>query len=325
MGWPAMPREVLAALTIAISLLAFASAFAWRIARQHPERQYAELKARIRTWWWIVGLFIVAILSSRAGGVAFFVLVSFLALREFVTLVPSRPEDRGMQILAFIAIPVQYYLAYIDWYGVFIIFIPVYMFLAIPARAVLTGHTTGFISAAATLQWGLMITTFSISHAAYLLALSPGIFPRVTPQWSSPAAAISPGLGFVTLLIALTELNDVAQYIWGKSFGRRRIAPHVSPNKTVAGFIGGVATTVVLAAAIGPRITPMNWRYSMLAGSIIALAGFMGDLSMSMVKRDLGVKDTGGMLPGHGGVLDRIDSLTFTAPLFFHFAYFNFF
>jgi phosphatidate cytidylyltransferase len=129
------------------------------------------------------------------------------------------------------------------------------------------------------------------------------------------------GAGLLLFLVLLTELNDIFQYLWGKSLGRIRIAPHVSPRNTVAGFVGGVATTTVLAAALGSWLTFMTWPHSMLAGLIIGLAGFAGDLSISAIKRDLGVKDSGATLPGHGGILDRIDSLTYTAPLFFHFVW----
>jgi phosphatidate cytidylyltransferase len=325
MGWPALPPEVLWALAAAFALLVVGTLVAWQIARQHPQKDYSELKTRIRTWWWMIGLFAAALISGRAGAIAFFALVSFLAFREFMTLVPPRPGDDRVVLWAYVAILLQYFWVYFHWYGVFIIFIPVYTFLALPFRAVLAGQTTGFIHAASTLQWGLMTTTFSISHAAYLLVLSPGASPRVKPHWPSPEAEIVPGLGLVVLLIALTEINDVAQYLWGKSFGRRRIAPHVSPNKTLAGFLGGLGTTIVLAALVGPLLTPMNWRYSLVAGAIIAIAGFAGDLSMSMLKRDLGVKDTGDTLPGHGGVLDRVDSLTYSAPLYFHYVYYHLF
>ena len=127
------------------------------------------------------------------------------------------------------------------------------------------------------------------------------------------------------MLVLLTELNDIAQYIWGKSFGRRKVAPHVSPGKTWAGLLGGVATTVCLAALIGPWLTLMDLPRSVIAGLIIGVSGFFGDLSISAIKRDLKVKDSGSILPGHGGILDRIDSLTYTAPLVFHFVYYCYF
>jgi phosphatidate cytidylyltransferase len=188
----------------------------------------------------------------------------------------------------------------------FIIFIPVYMFLFLPIEMVIAGETKGFLRAAGTVHWGLMSTVFSLSHAAYLFML---------PVSGSRSA----GAGLVLYLIALTEFNDVFQYLWGKSLGKRRIVPSVSPNKTWAGFVGGVATTTVVAALVAPFLTPMGHWGGAVSGAIIGVAGFFGDLAMSSLKRDLNVKDTGEYIPGHGGVLDRIDSLTYTAPLFFHF------
>ena len=126
-------------------------------------------------------------------------------------------------------------------------------------------------------------------------------------------------------LLLLTELNDVAQYCWGKLLGKHKISPTVSPNKTMEGFIGGVLTTVPLAMLLAPWLTPFSSLDAVLAGALIAVAGFFGDLSLSALKRDLGIKDSGNLLPGHGGILDRVDSLTYTAPLFFHFTRYYYF
>jgi len=191
-----------------------------------------------------------------------------------------------------------------EWYGMFIVFIPVYMLILLPVRMVLIGQTEGFLKAAGTLHWGLMMTVFSLSHLAYLLRL-PG----------EPAG----GPGLVLYLVVLTELSDVAQYVTGKLFGRHRVTPTVSPKKTYEGLFGGLATTLVLAVALGGLLTPLTRSEAVAAGALIGLGGFLGDVTISAVKRDLGVKDSGTLLPGHGGILDRVDSLTFTAPLFFHF------
>ena len=127
------------------------------------------------------------------------------------------------------------------------------------------------------------------------------------------------GALLVLFLVGLTEFNDIAQYLWGKSIGRIKVTPRVSPNKTLAGLVGGVATTTLMAALLGPLITPLSIPLSLLAGLIIGISGFCGDVVMSAIKRDIGVKDSGTLLPGHGGILDRLDSLIFTAPVFFHF------
>ena len=119
-------------------------------------------------------------------------------------------------------------------------------------------------------------------------------------------------------LIVLTELSDVFQFVCGKAFGKRKIAPTVSPNKTVEGLIGGMLATGCVAALLS-SLTPLSWEKNFLLGACICLFGFCGGLTMSAVKRDKGCKDFGTLIAGHGGVLDRIDSLCFTAPLFFHY------
>ncbi len=304
--------------------LAAATAMVATMVRRQPERDFRELRARVRTWWVIVVLFILAVLLNRGGVLVFFALVSALALREYLTLVPPRAADWRVLWLAYLSIPLQYLWIYWEWYGMFIIFIPVYLFLLIPTRLVLMGVTDGFVQSTSALHWGLMTTVFSISHAAYLLVLSPGADPRWEPFMPAGAEAASVGAGLLLFLVLLTELNDIFQYMWGKKLGRARVTPHVSPNKTWAGFLGGVATTTLLAAIVGPWLTFMDWQHSLLAGLLIGLAGFAGDLSISAIKRDLGVKDSGTSLPGHGGILDRIDSLTYTAPLFFHFVWYGY-
>lgn len=270
-----------------------------------PNKDWRELTLRIRTWWVIVVLFSLALISPRWLALTFFALVSVLALKEFLTLVPARDADRMPVLWMFIAIPINYGLIGIDWYGLFIIFIPVYAFLFLPARMVLVGETQGFLHSAAQLHWGLMTTVFAVSHVAFLLIL--------------PADGLQTGALLVLFLVGLTEFNDVAQYLWGKSLGRIKVMPKVSPNKTLAGLLGGIGSTMLAALLLGPLMTPLGWGGSLLAGVIIGVTGFCGDVVMSAVKRDIGVKNSGTLLPGHGGILDRLDSLIFTAPVFFHF------
>ena len=117
-------------------------------------------------------------------------------------------------------------------------------------------------------------------------------------------------------------MNDVAQFVWGKTLGKRKILPLVSPNKTWEGFLGGAVTTLLVSLLLGPLFTPLDLPRAALVGLEIGIFGFIGDVVMSAVKRDIGVKDTGTLLPGHGGILDRLDSLTFTAPLYFHTLYY---
>ena len=292
------------------AILVIASIVVFAMAKARPARDYSELRARISSWWVMVTVLAVAIVLSPVVSVAFLGFVSFLALKEYFSLIPTRRADRRVLFWAYLAIPLQFYWIGIEWYGMFIIFVPVYMFLFLPLAMLMTGQTDGFLRAAGSLHWGLMTMVFAIGHAAYLLAL---------PDDGNPVAGSA---GLLLFLIFLTQFNDVAQYVWGKLFGRHKVVPAVSPNKTAEGLLGGIATTTLLAWLIAPHLTPLVTWQAPVAGLIIGFAGFVGDVTISALKRDLGVKDSGALIPGHGGVLDRIDSLTFTAPLFFHYVYY---
>lgn len=292
-------------LAVIFALLLIATVINGLLVWLRPGKDWRELTLRIRTWWVIIVLFSLALLSPNWLALTFFALVSFMALKEFLTLVPSRQSDRMPLLWMFIAIPLNYWLIGIGWYGMFVVFIPVYVFLFLPARMVIAGDTQGFLRTASQLHWSLMTTVFAFSHVAFLLVL--------------PADGMQTGALLVLFLVGLTEFNDIAQYLWGKSLGRIKVIPKVSPNKTLAGLLGGVATTALAATVLGPLLTPLSWPMALLAGVIIGVTGFCGDVVMSAIKRDIGVKDSGTLLPGHGGILDRLDSLIFTAPVFFHF------
>ncbi|MDH5556697.1 MAG: phosphatidate cytidylyltransferase [Alphaproteobacteria bacterium] len=305
---PQMP--VLWGIAGVFAILVTASIVVFAMTKARPERDHGELKARISSWWVMVTVLAVAIVLSPLVSVAFLGFISFLALKEYFSLIPTRRADRRVLFWAYLAIPIQFYWVGVEWYGMFIIFVPVYMFLFLPLAMLMTGQTEGFLRAAGSLHWGLMTMVFAIGHAAYLLAL---------PEEGNPAAG---GAGLLLFLIFLTQFNDVAQYFWGKLFGRHKVIPSVSPNKTVEGLVGGIATTTLLAWLVAPHLTPLVSWEAPVAGLIIGFAGFVGDVTISALKRDLGVKDSGTLIPGHGGILDRIDSLTFTAPLFFHYIYY---
>jgi phosphatidate cytidylyltransferase len=187
----------------------------------------------------------------------------------------------------------------------FIIFIPVYVFLFIPVRLVLTEDTKGFLASTASIHWGLMAFVFGLSHLAFLSTM-----PMV-------AGLEVGGPTLLLFLVIVTEMNDVFQFIWGKSIGRRKIMPRVSPNKTAEGFWGGILTTTVGSLFLR-FLTPFGVVETLFFSFLIAVMGFFGDVVMSAIKRDVGIKDFGHCIPGHGGALDRVDSLCYTAPLFFH-------
>ena len=272
----------------------------------------SELRQRVRSWWFMIGIFTFAMVTDRVISTIFLGLIVYLALKKYLSLIPTRRIDSFVLLWAYLAIPVQFYWAYIGWYGMFIVFIPVWMFLFMPILMALMGETKGFLAAVGTLSWGLMMTVFSLSHTAMLLGLGPTV------------SAAAGGAGLLLFLVVATQFNDVVQFVTGKLWGNRPIVPTVSPKKTWEGFLGGIGATTVLAAVMGPFLTEMDWRWSAMAGAMIAAAGFCGDINISAMKRDLGVKDASHLIPGHGGILDRVDSLTYAAPVFFHF-YFYFF
>ena len=312
-GWFDLSPTLLTALGGIFGLLVVASFIIWALKRARPERDYTELVQRTKSWWLMAAIFTAALLVNRVAALVFLGIVSFLALKEYLSIIPTRRADRRVLFFLYLAIPIQYYWVSIGWYGMFIIFVPVYMLLFLPLPMLIIGETQGFLRAIGTLHWGLMVTVFSLSHAAYTLMLPAA--PNAIGEWRDPHT----GAALMIYLVVLTQLNDVAQYVWGKLLGRHKIIPAVSPYKTWEGFLGGVVTTTALSAALGPWLTPIDVRNAAILGALLGVAGFVGDVTVSALKRDLGLKDTSQFLPGHGGVLDRVDSLTYTAPLFLHY------
>lgn len=292
-----------------VILLVIASVIRRILETKNPQQDHLELKQRIQSWWWMITILFGILIAPPTVSVVFFGILSFLALKEFFSIVPTRQADRRVILWAYLAIPAQYYWVATGWYGMFIIFIPIYVFLFLPMRAVFTGETKGFIRSLGTIHWAVMLSVLCISHIAYLLQL---------PVKNEQAGA----LGLVLFLIFITQFNDVCQYIWGKTLGKHKIIPKVSPKKTWEGFIGGVLTVTVIAGLLAPYLTPMTMMQGFVAGTLIAISGFIGDVVISSVKRDLAIKDSGTLIPGHGGLLDRVDSLIYTAPLFFHYLYY---
>lgn len=300
------------AFAAVVGVLVLASGITAVLIRLRPDKNYRNVKLRIQTWWWLAGILFLALIFTRGIAITIMAIASFMAFKEFLSIAPTRRADHEVLLLAYLAIPLQYLWVGVAWYGMFIIFIPVYMFLLLPMRMVTIGETRGYLRAAGTIQWGLMTTVFSLSHMAYLLDL---------PSRPGPHGTIT-GQMLVFYLLVLTQINDVAQFLWGKMLGKHAVLPKVSPNKTVEGLLGGIVTTTLLAWLMAPWFTPMQPLHALLAGVLISLFGFIGDVVISAIKRDIGIKDSGNLLPGHGGILDRLDSLTYTAPLFFHFIYY---
>jgi phosphatidate cytidylyltransferase len=275
-----------------------------RISPRAPHSVIDNLNARIKAWWVMVALVALAIWIGPLAVIGLFAFVSFQALREFISLTYTRRGDHlALMLSFFVFLPYQYYLLATGWYGLFAILIPVYAFLLLPIAS-LGGDTKRFFERAAKVQWGLMICVYCISYVPALLLLT-------IPGYQGRNALL------IIFLLLTVQLSDVLQYLWGKLFGRHKLSPAISPSKTVEGLVGGVLSSTAIGAALW-WITPFTpWQAGLMA-LIINIMGFSGGLVLSAIKRDRGVKDWGTLIEGHGGMLDRVDSISFAAPVFFH-------
>lgn len=288
-----------------LAIASIAGALLARKATSPTQRDVvANLNARTKAWWVMVAVFAFAFVLGSTATLVLFAFASFFALREFVTLTPTRPGDHQPLVLSFfVLIPAQYALIAYGQYGTFAILIPVYAFLLLPSVAAFAADTHDFLARCAKIQWAIMICVYCISYAPALMLLD-------IPGYEDNALLLF-------YLVLIVQLSDVLQYVFGKLFGQTKLAPQVSPSKTVEGLIGGGLS----AAAIGGAmwwITPFTWQESLAMSLIIVVMGFLGGLTLSAVKRSLGAKDWGVMIEGHGGMLDRMDSISFAAPVFFH-------
>ena len=292
-----------------LALLIIGTIAAAILPRAQPGK-WTDLGPRMQSWWIIALLIGAALLLGWQATAIVFALISFLALKEYLTLAPTRKDDRLIVLLAYLSVFLNYGLIFADAlfedsYQVYLVFTPVYVFLVMAAAMAWIGRTDGFLATVGIVHWGTIVCVYNIGYIAYLMRV---------PDTEAPAGAA----GLVFFLILITELNDVAQYCWGKAFGRTKITPKVSPNKTWEGAIGGWLTSAAAFYFLAPYFTSLEPMHAAIMGLAVPVAGFFGDITMSAVKRDIGVKDTSHLLPGHGGVLDRLDSLTFSAPVYFH-------
>jgi phosphatidate cytidylyltransferase len=263
------------------------------------------LNARITAWWVMVVLLSIAFVAGKPGVVLLFFLASFAALREFLTLTTHNREDHWSLLACFFGVlPLQYYFILIDWYGMYSVFVPVYVFLLLPVLSALRGNPKDFLVRVSETQWALMICVYCVSYVPALLYLQiPGFENR--------------NVILIAYLIFVVQLSDVMQYVWGKLLGRTRIAPTVSPSKTWEGLIGGALTAVLVGTALW-WMTPFTMPEAAAICLLLVVMGFFGGIVMSAIKRDRGVKDWGHLIAGHGGFIDRLDSVIFAAPIFFH-------
>jgi len=259
---------------------------------------------RIGAWWKMCAIFVAAILLGQVGSLVLFALISFLALREYMTLVPTRRGDHRTLFWSFFAImPLQYFLIGMHWFTFSTIIIPVLVFIYVPTRIAIAGDTASFLERAAKIQFGIMVCAYCLSHAPALLLLN---FPGPGGE----------NARLLLYLVIVDQMSDVLQFGWGKLIGRNKIAWRVSPNRTWEGFFGGVLSATGLGTALW-WATPFTPLQSAVMSLTICILGSCGSLVMCAIKRDIGIKDFGLVIERHGGILDRIDSLCFAAPIFF--------
>jgi len=304
-----LTHNVKIALAILYAIIFFLMA-AVKIISVVTKKDLENMWIRLKSFCLIVLFFTAAFCFNKITAFLFLALISYLCLKEFLSLIPTRRTDRNVLLWAYWSIPISYYIIYIKWATLFYLWIPLYMFILLSIRMVMASNVNGFLKNLAVLQYGLMTTVYALGYLG-LLAIIP---MKYNPQGGA--------VGLLFFILVFTVSNDFLQMFSGKTFGKHKIIPKVSPNKTWEGLIGGVIGSTVLAVVMGRFLTPFSIGQLIFLGSALSVFGFFGDVTMSAIKRDLGVKDTSTLIPGHGGILDRLDSLLFTAPLFFHyFAY----
>lgn len=276
------------------------------LLRGAPPERAAHRLGSLKTWWGAAVLVGLAVLLGRTASALLFLAVGGVGFREFVKLTATPEERRSLVAEGLLLLLISYGLAWAGWRSAFAAFLPLAGLIWVAARFALLGTARGGPGVMARWYLGLMLTGYGLAHAPLLFAL-PGA------GGAGPGAA-----GWLLLLVMLVELNDIAQALIGGGLGRRPIAPVVSPRKTWEGFVGGLAVTVLLGALMGPRLTSLDVGPAAGLGLALALLAFVGDLTISAVKRESGVKDSGSLLPGHGGMLDRVDSLLLATPVFFY-------
>ena len=305
--------EIAIVVGLIFGILVFASILFWILGKVRPQGDFSELKMRTKSWWAMATIFVLATIVHSVITFISLGLLSFFAFRELTSISKNiREVDRKVLIWCYLSIPIQYYLAYIGQYGPFLIFIPVFMYLWIAFMLVIVGEVEDISRSMSVLPAQLMLTVFGVSHLAFLVSL-PDI-----------EGFDIGGRALLLFVVFITEMNDNFQFTWGKLFGRFKVIPKVSPNKTWEGLIGGVVTTMIVGYFLR-FLTPFSEIEILITCGCVAIVGFIGDVVVSAIKRDIGIKDTGSVIPGHGGLLDRIDSLAVTGPFFFHIVYFMYY
>ena len=333
--WDLGQTEMLIVMLSVVGLLGFFS-IVWRVMKVCKGSMAEEIRDRTITWWWMVAVFTLALATHKIVSFAFLGLLCFSALREFYSLQPKEEtfdkldaetgktkthlvqfKDSASILISYLSIPLIITVSFVEWYKLFLILVPVYLFLLIPILFVLENRTEGTLKSFGIMAIGFLFFVHNLGHCLFMINMGPIV---------------------LMFCFALTEIRDLLSFWIGKSFARIakrlndgpmrrmlecRIAEEVSPNKTwAAGFCSAVIIAGVAMAFVPlmPEFPTRNLGYGAIAiiGFVVGMMGLFGDLVFSMFKRDIGVKDSGKLLPGHGGIIDRVDSLVFTIPITFH-------
>jgi phosphatidate cytidylyltransferase len=270
------------------------------VKKIQSEKDFSAVSMRVKTWWGMFVVFCLATLFNPIVSLLSLMILCFFGLKEYFSMMKTRKPDRRLFLWSYLAIPLQFYWIYIGWYGMFIVFIPVYMFLFLPLPRLLGKGTSGFLRSVSSTQWGLMLMVFGLSHLAY--------YQFATPEY---------GANLVLFLVVLTQVNDVVHYLISIYLGKRKVVPSANPILTWEGFIGAAVITTIVSYYIYPYLTPLDLKFGIISGIMISVSGFFGNLTISVLKRDLLLGDNE-KFNAKESYLSRVDSLTYTSPVFFH-------
>lgn len=290
-------------LGVALGILLFFTVlfYTWRAVK--PRAFLAEMITRTHSWWIIYALSILFFCINPSLGFVGLALLAIGAWHEFNLRLPAGLMPQRVRWMVTIFIVFEFFAAAQGAVLLTMAFLPISLFVLVTIWVLLFEPRTSAMTAPSTAMWGLSITALGLSHLALLLAL---------PKMPSFAGSMA---GILLYYIFLTQFNDVLQFLWGTIFGKHKIAPDLSPKKTWEGFLGAAATTTIIAFLLRD-MTPFSAIQSLIVGAILAISGYFGDLNISAVKRNLNIKDMGQVIPGHGGLLDRLDSITLSSLVY---------
>ncbi|WP_282137722.1 phosphatidate cytidylyltransferase [Rossellomorea aquimaris] len=272
-----------------------------QIKSKQRGKDFSRISLRVKTWWGMFVVFCLATLFNPIVSMFSLMILCFFSLKEYFSMMQTRKADRRIFLWAYLSIPIQFYWIYIGWYGMFIVFIPVYVFLLLPLPRLLGKGTLGFLRSVSSTQWGLMLMVFGLSHLAYYQVANP-----------------TSGANLVLFLVVLTQVSDIVQFVVSIYIGKRKVVPTSNPTITWEGFLAAVLVTTCVSYFIYPYLTPLDMKFGILSGLIISVTGFVGSLTISVLKRDLLIGDQEKFASLKESYLNRVDSLTYTSPIFFH-------